>query len=170
MALRRWTAADADWYVACSRDAQVQRFTTNPADLTVAHVRTAIEESGRDPHCEAFLVVRAEDGTRLGNVAVELVDGPTGACAEVSYWVAAQARGAGVAAHALELVCRWLAHEGTAGRAELWTHRDNAASRRAAERAGFVRNTQGDRDLLVKGCWWPTVAYRRSPLVPLPSR
>ena len=53
----------------------------------------------------------------------------------VGYWVAAGARGRGIASSALRLVCDW----STARPLQLMTHPDNAASQRVAEKGGFRR-------------------------------
>lgn len=40
--LREWSESDADWYAESTRDPAIQRFTTEPAHLTVGEVRHAI--------------------------------------------------------------------------------------------------------------------------------
>jgi RimJ/RimL family protein N-acetyltransferase len=156
--LRRWQDSDAAWYVACSRDPEVQRFTTDPSDLTVERVVAAIDGSRRDPDREAFLVARADDGARLGNIAA-LYRGRT---VELSYWTAPAHRGQGVASAALIAICAWLSPDGRADLAELWTHADNRPSQLVAERAGFAHVPAEDRVRQVKGKMWPTVTYRRA--------
>jgi [ribosomal protein S5]-alanine N-acetyltransferase len=52
---------------------------------------------------EGFVICDAVTGERLGNIALSH-DGRTGV---VSYWVAATARGRGVAAHACTLFSSW---------------------------------------------------------------
>ncbi|MGH3621317.1 MAG: GNAT family N-acetyltransferase, partial [Sciscionella sp.] len=69
---------------------------------------------------------------RLGNAAIEFLDG----VASPSYWVAAKARGRGVATAALRLMLGEAIARDT-HRVELEIHRDNAASRRVAEKLGF---------------------------------
>ena len=53
--------------------------------------------------------------------------------------VAPSARGRGLATAALRLVSRWALRDLGVARVQLTTHLDNAASQRAAERAGFQR-------------------------------
>ena len=153
--LRRWSPSDAEWYACCARDAEIQRFTSDPSTLTAADVVAAISVLSSDPRREGFLVADARTGSRLGNIALEHADG-TG---EISYWVAAEARGRGVARRALALLTRWAFAHLDLQVIRLWTHADNAPSRAAAERAGFTRDRSGDRTREVKGEVWPTVAY-----------
>ncbi|WP_433277657.1 GNAT family N-acetyltransferase [Pseudonocardia xinjiangensis] len=160
--LRAWLPSDAEWYACCTRDAEITRFTTDPSNLTADDVVAAINALSSNPRHEGFLVADARTGSRLGNVALEHADG-TG---DVSYWVAAEARGRGVARRALALLTRWAFAHLDLQVIRLWTHADNAPSRAAAERAGFTRNRSGDRLREVKGEVWPTVAYelrRRTP-------
>lgn len=86
--LRPWAVADAAWYTSSTRDAEVQRFTTDPASLTAAEVAAAISALPEHPDRVAYLVVDAGTGEPLGNLALDR----SGAVAEVSYWVAAAAR------------------------------------------------------------------------------
>jgi RimJ/RimL family protein N-acetyltransferase len=155
VALRPWSLDDAQWYADCARDAEVQRFTSDRADLTAADVAAAIGRAGADPDSAAFLVADAVTGDRLGNIAL----GRAGGAGSLSYWVAPGARGRGVAGRAIALVTRWAFAELGLDVVRLWTHVDNAPSRAAAERAGFTRDPDGDRPREVKGGVWPTVAY-----------
>ncbi|SNY71226.1 GNAT family N-acetyltransferase [Paractinoplanes atraurantiacus] len=146
VALRPWSVDDAEWYAAAvSGDELIQRFTSEPPVVSADAVRAAVEAGP-----SGFLIADAVSGERLGNIAVD-GDG------EVSYWVAAPARGRGVATRALRLFVERLG----ARELRLWAHADNLGSRTVAERAGFVREPERDRRRQVKGEWWPTVAYRR---------
>jgi ribosomal-protein-alanine N-acetyltransferase len=139
--LRPWTRSDAEWYAAQSQDAEILRWTTEKVGLTAAEVRDAID--GFHPATMAWVIADPATGERLGNAAVEVSDG----VAEPSYWVAAGARRRGVATVALRTMvarCR------SAGlhRIELVAHMDNHASRRVAEKIGFVAvGTQRRRGL-----------------------
>ncbi len=81
-----------------------------------------------------FLIIDAGDGTLLGAVGVRL--GETGS---IGYWIAAEARGRGIATQATRLLSRWALAEGGVQRLELTTDPDNVASQRVAEKAGFTR-------------------------------
>lgn len=128
--LRRWRLEDAEWYAATVRDPEIQRWTTEPHDLTAERVRAAI--AALTERSMAWAVADAETGDLVGNAAVALEDDR----AEPSYWVAGAARGRGVATAVLgELVRRCL--EAGHGRIEVVVQADNAASRRVAQKAGF---------------------------------
>ena len=66
---------------------------------------------------------------------ISLVDGR----AAVGYWLAAAARGRGVARHAVGLMARWAFEELGIARLELTCAPDNEPSQRVAERCGFSR-------------------------------
>lgn len=131
VALRRWTLDDAEWYAEQAREAMIQRWTTERADVTADKVRAAIADIMHDD--ARWVIVDRRTRQRLGNAAIDFLNGV--ACP--SYWVAAEARGRGVATAALRLML----HQAVARDAhqvELEIHRDNTASRRVAEKLGFL--------------------------------
>jgi RimJ/RimL family protein N-acetyltransferase len=75
------------------------------------------------------VIVDAGSDRLLGAIEFRPADGTIG------YWVAAGARGRGVATRALRLVCDWRSERPL----RLMTHPDNVASQRVAEKAGFRR-------------------------------
>lgn len=153
--LRPWEREDASWYVACIRDSEVQRFTTDPPTLTAEDVVAAIDALVDHPGRVAYLIADAASGRRLGNIALTHENG-TG---DLSYWVAAEARGRGVATHAVQLVTAAAFRHLGLGELLLWTHEENTASQRAAERAGFHRDPARDQPRHIKGDIWHTAAY-----------
>jgi len=155
--LRAWLPDDAHWYVAWTQDPDAQRFTTDPPTLTTEDVEAAIVALADQPARAAYLVADRATGRPVGNVALDL----TGDVGDISYAVAAEARGRGIATHALRLVAATAFQRLELSELRLWTHADNTASRLVAERAGFHRDTSGDRLRAVKGETWPTVAYLR---------
>ncbi|MDX3661610.1 GNAT family protein [Streptomyces sp. ID05-26A] len=157
MRLREWTTEDASWYAETTRDPEVQRYTTDPPTITAEQVAAAIEALPGNPGTASFCIEDA--GERCGNVAVDLADG----VGHVSYLVAAEARGRGLASKALTEFVAWILAHRTVTELRLWTHRDNAGSRKVAERAGFVRDPARDEDREIKGEVWPTVAYHLVP-------
>ncbi len=156
VSLRPWGVADAQWYADELKDPDIQRFTSDPADLTAESVAAAIEarHGGSDL---SFLIVDAVTGRRLGNLAVDL----EGSAGMVSYWMSSSTRGRGSATSAIKLLVGWL-HD----RAEpldelrLWTHIDNRASQVVALRAGFVRDPTRDGLREITGAIWETAAFR----------
>jgi ribosomal-protein-alanine N-acetyltransferase len=135
-------AADADVpaIVEACRDPAIQRYTRVPANYDDADARDYIERSerGRAEGTEfPLLVVDAEDGSLLGSVGIHgLGDEGSG---WVGYWVAPQARGRGVAARALSLLCGWAFEELDLARIEAQVEPENERSQRVLERVGFQR-------------------------------
>jgi [ribosomal protein S5]-alanine N-acetyltransferase len=154
--LREWTVEDAAWYAEATKDAEVQRYTTDPPTITTEQVAEAISGLRNNPGTASFCIEDA--GERCGNVAVDFEDG----VGHVSYLVAARARGRGLAGKALTEFVDWIFANHAVGELRLWTHRDNVGSRKVAERAGFARDPARDEDREIKGAIWPTVAYRLS--------
>jgi RimJ/RimL family protein N-acetyltransferase len=156
--LTAWGEEDARWYAESTRDPLIQRFTTESATLEAAQVVAAIRRLRADQNAEGFLIRDAVTGERLGNIALSH-DGQSG---EISYWVAAAARGRGVATRALTLFSHWSLR--TVGLREVWlcVHRDNTASQRAAVKAGYQRAVSHDKTMEVKGTLWPMHGYALS--------
>jgi [ribosomal protein S5]-alanine N-acetyltransferase len=154
--LRNWDLRDAEWYAACVRDPDIQQFTSESATLTPDQVRSAITalRAGR-PGVAGWLICDAATGERLGNIAVSVSDG----VGDVSYWIAASARGRGAATRAVLLGASQAFTVMRARTLRLWAHVDNAGSRTVAQRAGFVRDPSRDERREVKGSIWHTVAY-----------
>jgi RimJ/RimL family protein N-acetyltransferase len=153
--LREWADDDSAWYAESVRDPLIQRFTTESPGLDAEQVLAAIVGLRAASDAEGFVICDAVTGERLGNIALRH-DGRAG---EVSYWVAAGARGRGVAARALALFTSWSFQ--AVGLEELWlrAHRDNVASQRAALRAGYQRDPGRDESQEVKGAVWPMLGY-----------
>jgi [ribosomal protein S5]-alanine N-acetyltransferase len=155
--LREWADDDSAWYADSARDPLIQRFTTESPTLDAGEVLAAIIGLRSASDAEGFVICDAVTGERLGNIALSH-DGRTG---EVSYWVAAAARGRGVAARALTLFSSWSFQQ--VGLDELWLriHRDNVASQRTAMRAGYQRDPERDEYQEVKSAVWPMLGYAR---------
>lgn len=133
------------------------------ADAIVARIsdRAIVEFLDRVPqpyeHADAFDYIRScMEGWRTGTqtnfaILVEGIDGAAGSIgvgwaelehgvAEVGYWVAAEARGRGVATTATRLVSEWaFGAEPRLERLQLRADVRNVASNRVAEKAGFTR-------------------------------
>ncbi|MGH2851663.1 MAG: GNAT family N-acetyltransferase, partial [Solirubrobacteraceae bacterium] len=80
----------------------------------------------------------AEPEDLLGGVTLWGVDGGAGR-GTVSYWVAAPARGRGVATRALALLVDWSLDDLGLERLEVFVEPENFRPQRAAERCGFAR-------------------------------
>jgi ribosomal-protein-alanine N-acetyltransferase len=157
--LRQWRLDDADWYAeTAAHDPLIQRFTSESPALTADVVRSAIVALlAGTGNTAGFLIADANTGERLGNIAL-VYENRVG---DVSYWLASHARGRGVATRALRALSDWAVPTFGLTELRLWTHVDNHASRSVAERAGYQRAPDLDRDREVKGQTWRTVGYVR---------
>jgi RimJ/RimL family protein N-acetyltransferase len=153
--LREWADDDSAWYADSVRDPLIQRFTTESPVLDAGQVLAAIGRLRTAGDAEGFVICDAVTGERLGNIALRH-DGRGG---EVSYWVAAGARGRGVAARALVLFSSWCFQAVGLEELRLGVHRENVASQRAALRAGYQRDPGRDKSQEVKGAVWPMLGY-----------
>jgi RimJ/RimL family protein N-acetyltransferase len=84
----------------------------------------------------SWAAVDAED-TLLASVSLHSID-RLEQDAQIGYWTVPSARGRGVAATAVDAVCRWGFGALTIDRIELCHAVENAASGRVAEKAGFT--------------------------------
>jgi RimJ/RimL family protein N-acetyltransferase len=121
-------------------DPDVLRFTRIPEPPPEGFVRSWLEryeEGRRDGSREAF-AIEDEAGGFLGLAVAPTIDRETGTV-ELGYIVAERARGRGVATEALRRLTEWAFGELEVERAELLIGLDNGASKRVAERCGYVR-------------------------------
>jgi RimJ/RimL family protein N-acetyltransferase len=139
--LRPFDLGDLGDVVAGCRDPQVQRFTRIPAGYGPEHGRAFIEgAAGRRERWRGIelAICGAGDPRLLGAIGLAM-DRHDAGRAEVGYWVAPWARGAGVAGRALALVAPWALRTLGLARLDLYASVANPASIRVAERCGFVR-------------------------------
>lgn len=137
--LRPWRPRDARSVFAACQDPLIARFVPIPQPYTEADARRFIEIRRRDWDGEderSFAIVDPETDDLLGAIARH---GPIGHRAAFGYWLAAKARGRGVATRALRLLVEWTLETTGTIRLDLWTDLENEASGRVAERAGFIR-------------------------------
>jgi RimJ/RimL family protein N-acetyltransferase len=129
---------DVDALYRECQDPEIQRWTGVPSPY---HRENAIDYLERVKREEAegkivaFLAVDEEE--LLGSFSVmELDKAPR--YGEIGYWVAAGARGRGIASRAVTLLRDWGASELELELIELLIHVDNQPSQRVAERTGFL--------------------------------
>jgi RimJ/RimL family protein N-acetyltransferase len=129
--LRPWAADDAAWYIA-ARDDEILRWTTEPSALSAAEFEAGLQSL--DERQRAGFAIAFTAGGPAGNVAAVR----NGTVAEISYWVAAEARGRGAATFALVTMSEWVAANWPVDRLELLINPENLASFVVAERAGYT--------------------------------
>jgi RimJ/RimL family protein N-acetyltransferase len=140
LVLRPRRPADADAIVAACQDPEIPRWTMVPSPYTREDAVTFLarsEEEAASGESVGLLAVDA-GGTLLGSFSLMDLRREPG-YGEIGYWLAAEARGRGVATRAVRLLTDW-GHE-TLGlkRIEIHVHVDNAPSHRVPERAGYER-------------------------------
>jgi RimJ/RimL family protein N-acetyltransferase len=141
-ALRGWRESDIHALVDACRDPDIVRWTRVPERYGETDARAyllqrsdAIQAGSAAP----FAIVSAADDERLlGSISLMRFDWRH-LRAEVGYWLAREARGAGHATRAVRLICRWGFRSLELERIELFAATTNAASQQVAERGGFRR-------------------------------
>ncbi|MDQ0541076.1 RimJ/RimL family protein N-acetyltransferase [Curtobacterium flaccumfaciens] len=133
--LRPWSLDDAAALLVASRSdpdlaTQFPEVGLDDEEHARAHVTGALRF---DDHARNWAIV--EDGVAVGNVGLSAIEFRHGT-AWAHYWVAADARGRGLAARALTSVSSW-AFDAGLFRLELGHRTNNPASCRVAAAAGF---------------------------------
>jgi RimJ/RimL family protein N-acetyltransferase len=137
--LRAKTRDDADALVRICQDPAIPRWTRVPVPYRRRDAEAWIAVSELDLAAGTgidWLAVDEHDEV-LASVAVQDIrqDEGTG---EIGYWVAAHARGRGVATRAVRLATEWALGELGLKTIEIMTHEDNAPSQAVARAAGYT--------------------------------
>ena len=162
IALRQWRPDDVDAVVAMCQDAEIQRFTSVPANYTRDDAllfmaqQVAAEQRGS---AVSLAIVDADRDDLLGSIDVRRQDGGR---ATIGYLVAGPARGRGVATRAVRLLSDWALRELGVARLEIYVRPDNPASQAVAERAGFAREAVLRSHLQIKGRRYDAVVFSRA--------
>jgi RimJ/RimL family protein N-acetyltransferase len=140
LVLRPRRLEDADAITAACQDPEISRWTRVPSPYTRTHALEFIANSAAE----------ALDGSAIGLLAVDDDDRLLGSISimdlhaapdygEIGYWIAAEARGRGIATRAVRLLTDWAHRKLGRERVEIIVHRDNAASHAVPLRAGYER-------------------------------
>lgn len=139
--IRPHVAADAPRTAALFADRHTQRWLPFPPPFTVdaalawcTEMAAGRRESGAGDH---YAIVRRDDGEVVGCTWAKRTDW-TARVTEISYAVAPEARGLGIASEATTALALDLISEQGMERVELRIAPGNTASRRVAEKAGFT--------------------------------
>jgi RimJ/RimL family protein N-acetyltransferase len=139
LTLRPFTSEDIPWVYEVSLDPALQQFVELPAPYRLEHAAFFVEQlaiSGWDSGQRVeFLAEESETGTRLGRVGLGL--GANG-IAEIGFWVDPRARKRAVATDSVRAICQWAFATLNVEIIEWRCEVGNTASRRVAERAGFL--------------------------------
>ncbi len=160
--LRPWRRSDERRRFEAFSDPLIQRFSWPSAEpFTLEHLagRFDVQEADRLAGISLNLAIvdAAHPDTIWGATSCYDVD-LAEERASVGYWVAADARGRGVATRALRLMAEWALKDLALARLELTCGPDNLASQRVAEKVGFrkegvlrshIRFKDGRRDTVV---------------------
>ena len=142
--LRPWSAADADAIVLRINDASIGLYLDlipQPYTTADAHDWFAMTAEGWRNGTNATFGIHVDDlEGAVGGVGVRFLSDLDEGCAEIGYWVAAEARRRGIATAATLLAARWAFDEvPELARLQLRADVENVASNRVAEKAGFTR-------------------------------
>ena len=139
LTLRPPRPEDADAVTAACQDPEIARWTLVPSPYRREHAEQWLADSpvrARAGETASYLGFDAE-GRLVGSISLMELDLDRG-YGEVGYWIAAPARRRGFATRAVVLMREFGRTTLGLSTIELLAHRDNAPSRRVAERAGFT--------------------------------
>lgn len=142
LVLRPFEMTDLDMVRQASVDPHITSITSVPREYTEDSARAFIQrQHDRSSAGDGFSFVIAEEANPeegVGSIGLWLQEIESGR-ASVGYWVVAEARGRGLAAHALRAVVQFAFGELVIPRLHLFVEPWNVASARTAEAAGFYR-------------------------------
>lgn len=167
VSLRRWREADVTVGLMGFCDPTVQQFSwsrTTPYTEGDARAFFVEQEDARLRGEEvSFALVEPDDDVAvLGGGSLYDIDREQGRAA-IGYWLTRQARGRGVATHAVRLVAGWVFDGLGLARLELTCAPDNHPSQRVAERCGFTREGVLRSHIAFKGARRDTVIFSLLP-------
>jgi RimJ/RimL family protein N-acetyltransferase len=135
--LRPLRPSDADAIFAACQDPEIPRWTLVPSPYTREHAKEFIARSATEDGTLTFAAAGPDDEL-LGVLSLLDLHREPG-YAEIGYWLAAPARGRGLATQAVRLLTAHAHEELGLDRVEIHVHRENTASLRVPERAGYER-------------------------------
>lgn len=140
-ALRPWRDSDLKPLVVACQDPEIVRWTRVPENYGEGDARAFLRQRYDMAFAglsAPFALVAAPDGELLGSISLMRFAWEH-ARAEVGYWLASPARGAGHATRAVRLISGWGFQTLGLERIDLLAGTGNAASQEVAVRSGFTR-------------------------------
>lgn len=157
--LRPWRPEDGAWYVAQLSDPMIQEFTVESVDTTAADFCAALAGASADPDGLARAIVYSATGKLAGNLAAAR----DGEVVEIHFWLAAPARGTGLAQRAVSEALDWvMAHWPAVRTAVVRIKSGNTASERVARRLGFHSAPDRDTTTAVRDETWHMNGYTKT--------
>jgi RimJ/RimL family protein N-acetyltransferase len=138
--LRPRRLADADALAAACQDPEIPRWTMVPSPYTRADALAFLSRADQEAAAgdSVGLLAVDPDGRLLGSLSLMDLRHEPG-YGEIGYWLAAEARGRGVATRAVRLLTDWGHRTLRLERVEIHVHVDNAPSHGVPQRAGYER-------------------------------
>lgn len=163
--LREPVAADAEEVYEACQDPAIQRYTFVPVPYERHHATDWFADMPRARDAGEALSLAIEDRTdgAFCGMASLLRPDWEHRTVEVGYWVAPQARNRGAASLAARLLAHHALRDLGFARVHLHADVENAASMRAAERAGFLREGTARSAVEAKGRRWTLALYALLP-------
>ena len=134
-ALRSLVVDDADWITRACQDDEIKRWTLVPRPYTCDHAIEFIANHGNE--YAVWVIEALETNTPVGVISIHKISEPSGV-ASIGYWVAPWFRRRGAACASLELVVAYSQTIVGVNTCHANIAITNIASRKTAERAGFV--------------------------------
>lgn len=137
--LREPRSEHAEAVTAACQDPAIQRFVGVPVPYTLDSAKNWISSQGENVAANLRIGMLGfdRDGVLLGSYGVPEFDWDAHV-AEMGYWTAPEARGRGITVRAVWLLRDWLVNYHDIRTIEMLIDRENAPSRRVAEKAGFL--------------------------------
>lgn len=137
VALRSLAVEDVSWIFDACQDGEIQRWTLVPRPYTREHAERFVD--GGNGEFARWVIESTADGRPVGVISIHAVED---SAASIGYWIASQDRGQGFTTAAIGLVCDEIERLRSAPGIDVrfvraFIARDNRASRRAVEGAGF---------------------------------
>jgi RimJ/RimL family protein N-acetyltransferase len=162
-ALRPWRDTDVRELAQICRDPEIVRWTSVPRNYGEGDARTYLlrrHDAIIAGTAAPFAIVSSTTAELLGSISLVRIAWEHRR-AEVGYFLASDARGAGHATRAVDLICRWGFASLGIERIDLYAATDNLPSQRVAERSGFDREGVLRSFMRGKGVQLDMVAFGR---------